>query len=361
MNFWPRFDRGFFIAKNRLNGYDCVMKRRYFFPHTLLLLIILAQMFLATSCGSNPTPLPVAVEDSLTAVSLFLGRKPSVQYAPFYSADKMGFYQKADLAVAFEYGMDTEGVALVAAGEIPFAIASADQVLLARASGMPVISVLSWYRDTPIGVVALESQDLSHPVVLKGVRIGLPARFGADYLGLHALLNVAELEERENTIEIIGFNQVDSLLAGEVDAIVGDIPSLSIPLFVAGHPAIAMPVADYLQLASLGLVTNEDTLRQNPDLVDRMVQALISGIRYTIAHPEDAFESSQAFVDGLGYANAAPQMDILEASILFYQQDPLGYADPQAWENSQSLLLEMGLLTAPLDLSAAFSNDFIRK
>ena len=108
-------------------------------------------------------------------------------------------------------------------------------------------------------------------------------------------------------------------------------------------------------------MTNEDTLRQNPDLVDRMVQALISGIRYTIAHPEDAFESCQSFVDDLGYANAAPQMDILEASILFYQQDPLGYADPQAWGNSQSLLLEMGLLTAPLDLSAAFSNDFIRK
>ena len=330
-------------------------------PRYLRLLIILTQLIFVASCGVESTSPPVVVEDPITSISLHLGNNPSVQYAPFYAAEKMGFFQEAQIAVTFEYGMETDGVALVAAGESPFAIATGDQVLLARSDGLPVISVLSWYHDTPIGVLASESQDLLHPEDLEGMHIGLPARFGPDYLGLYALLESAGLQENSITLDLIGFNQVDALRAGDIDAVVGDIPSISVPLFVAGVPVLTLPVAETLHLASFGLVTNEETFRQNPDLVNRMVGAVISGIRFTIAHPEDAFEWSESFVDDLGYANAAPQMDILEASILFYQHDPLGYADPQAWENSHALLLEMGLLTAPLDLSTAYSNDFIRK
>ncbi len=330
-------------------------------PRYLRLLIALAPLIFIASCGVDSPPSPVVTEESVTAISLYLGKDPSVQYAPFYTAEKMGFFQNAQLAVTFEYGLDTDGVAMVAAGEIPFTIATGDQVLLARADGLPVISILSWYRDTPIGVLALESQDLLHPQDLMGKHIGLPARFGPDYLGLYALLESAGLKESDISLDLIGFNQVDALSTGEIDAVVGNIPNLSISLFVAGHPVDTLPVADTLHLASYGLVTNEETFRQNPDLVGRMVAAVLSGIRFTIAHPEDAFECSQAFVDDLGYANAAPQMDILEASISFYQGDPLGYAVPQAWENTHALLLEMGLLTTPIDLSAAFSNDFIRK
>jgi len=330
-------------------------------PRYLRNLIILTQILFVTSCGNSSAPPPVITEESVTAISLYLGRDPNIQYTPFYAADKMGFFRDSDINVTFEYGFDTDGVALVADGETPFAIASGEQVLLARAQGLPVITVLGWYRHTPVGVLASKSQGLLQPKDLIGKRIGISGRFGADYVGLVALLDAADLDETDITLDIIGLNQVDTLRAGEVDAIVGDLPGLSIPLFVAGVPVIALPVADTLHLISLGLVTNEKTLRADPDLVRRMVAAVLSGIRFTSAHPEDAFELSQDFVDDLGYANAAPQMDILKASIQFYQGDPLGYSAPEAWENTQSLLLEMGLLTTPLDLSAAFSNDFIRE
>ncbi len=327
----------------------------------LRILLVLAQIFIVVACSSRATLLPITAEDPLPSVNLYLGSSPNIQYAPFYAADKMGFFQGAGINVTFIYGFDTDGVALVAVGETPFAIVSGEQVLLARAQGLPVITVLGWFRHTPVGVLSSETQDLLQPKDLIGKRIGISGRFGADYVGLVALLNAAKLDETDITLDLLGFNQVDALRAGEVDAIVGDLPGLSVPLFVAGVPVITLPVSDTLHLVSFGLVTNEKTLRADPDLVRRMVTAVLSGIRFTSAHPEDAFELSQAFVDDLGYANAAPQMDILKASIQFYQGDPLGYSAPEAWENTQSLLLEMGLLTTPLDLTAAFSNDFIRK
>jgi hypothetical protein len=42
-----------------------------------------------------------------------------------------------------------------------------------------------------------------------------------------------------------------------------------------------------------------------------------------------------------------------------WKTERLGYSDPQAWENMQDVLLEMGLVTEKTDLSKAFTNQFV--
>jgi NitT/TauT family transport system substrate-binding protein len=115
-------------------------------------------------------------------------------------------------------------------------------------------------------------------------------------------------------------------------------------------------------LAANGLITNEATLAQNPDLVQRMVRAVLHGIADALADPDEAFEISKKYVEGLANADAETlsiQRQVLQASTAFWQADPLGQIDPQAWENMQDILLEMGLLTEPLDLSEAYNDQFI--
>jgi len=50
---------------------------------------------------------------------------------------------------------------------------------------------------------------------------------------------------------------------------------------------------------------------------------------------------------------------VLATSIGLWKADRPGYSDVQAWENMQSVLLDMGLISTTLDLSKAFTNDFL--
>ncbi len=100
----------------------------------LLLGVVLA--LLSTACTSAP---PAQEE---TFIRLPMGYIPDPQYAPLYVADHKGFFAAEGLEVEFDYSYETDGIALVGAGEIAFSLCSGEQVILARANGLPVVYVM---------------------------------------------------------------------------------------------------------------------------------------------------------------------------------------------------------------------------
>lgn len=296
---------------------------------------------------------------NLVHVKLPLGYIPNVQFAPLYVAVEKGYFEDAGIEVEFDYSFETDAMALVGADQLQFAVVSGEQILLARAQGLPVVYVAAWYQKYPVAVVSKAAQGIQSPADLKGKKIGLPGLFGANYIGLDALLFSAGLTEKDVTLTPIGFTQVESLATDQVQAVSVYAANEPVQLRAQGYEINELLVADYMQLASNGLITNEKTIAENPDLVRGMVSAMLRGLADTIADPNAAFEISKKYVDGLAAADEAVQKEVLMRSLELWKTNRIGFSDLAAWQNMQDTLLKMGLLTQPLDLSKAFTNKFV--
>lgn len=301
------------------------------------------------ACG-QPTAQPIRLP---------MGYIPNVQYAPFYLAADRGFFADAGVEIEFDYALETDAVTRVGAGEAPFGLASGEQVLLARAQGIPVVYVLAWFQDFPVAVASPSGSGIDAPQDLTGTRIGIPGLFGASYIGYRALLRAAGLPEDAAGLEAIGFNQVEALLAGQIDGVVVYANNEPIQLEARGMPVDLIRVADYVELASNGLITNEETLRSDPDLVRRMVQAVVKGLDATLRDPEAAFDAAGRYVPGMAESGEDVQRRVLQASLAFWQAERMGFSSPESWANMEAVLRAMGLLPGPVEVETAYTNEFV--
>lgn len=321
-------------------------------------LFMIFALLVVACVPAAPATAPTATQ-ALIPVRLPVGYIPNIQFAPLYVAIEKGYYRQVGLDVKLDYNMEVDSVALTGANQVQFAVVSGEQVLLGRAQGLPIHYVMAWYQNYPVGVASDPKQGIHQPADLKGKKIGIPMLSGASYIGLRALLSAGKLKESDVTLDVTGFNQVEALVSGREDAVVIYATNEPIQLQATGHPVDVLKVADTTQLVGNGLITNETTLKEKPDLVRAMVQATLKGISDTIANPDEAYTISEKYVENLSKADPAVQKKILATSIDFWKAAQLGYSDPKAWNNMQSILLEMGLLKKTLALDQAFSNDYL--
>jgi len=311
-----------------------------------------------TACAAPVTVAPpTATPPPLRHIRLPMGFIPSVQYAPFYVAVEKGYFAAEGLELEFDYSFETNGVQLVGAGQLPFAVVSGEQVLLARAQQLPVVYVMAWFQQFPVAVVAKSDSGITQAADLAGKTIGVPTLDGANFIGLHALLAKAQLKAEDVTIQAIGFNQVPALTAGQIDAAVVYANNEPIRLAAQGEKLNVILIGEQVALAANGILSNEDTLAKDPDLVRGFTRALKRGIQDALANPDEAYTIAKKFVPEL--KDDVVEKQVLQATLAMWKTDHVGYAKAEAWEMMQATLLEAKLLTAPLDLSKAYTNDFV--
>ena len=100
------------------------------------ILMIFTMVLAACTDQATPSAQPTQAA-SLTKIRLPVGYVPNIQFAPLYVAVEKGYYRDAGLEIEIDYSFETDGTQLVGANELQFAVVSGEQVLLARAQGLP--------------------------------------------------------------------------------------------------------------------------------------------------------------------------------------------------------------------------------
>ncbi len=314
--------------------------------------LVLVILLLAVACGSGEP-------DSAETISIRLpmGYIPDPQYAPYYVAAEKGYFAEAGYEIEFDYSFETDGMALVGAGELPFAVVGGEQVVLSRAQEVPVVYVLEWFQRYPIAIVSKADSGIEFPEDLIGRNVGLPGFFGASYVGYAGLLSSNDLAQEDVQAADIGFTQYEAVSTDQVEAAIVYLNNEPVRLQQDGEEINVINVADYIDMVANGIITNEEMIANEPEKVEAFVHALMRGIADTLEDPDAAFEISKKYVEGLDDSRKA----VLDASLAVWEPTTeLGFTDPESWETTQEVLISMGFLDGPLDnLDAAFTNQFV--
>lgn len=354
---------------------------------------------------------PTAAQE-LEDLRFFLSYIPNIQFSPFYVAAAKEYFAEAGYNIIFEHGDENVGLEQIAVGDLNFGTISGEQVVLARANDRPVVYVYQWFQQYPVGVLIPSTTEAQTIADLAGHKIGLPGLFGANYVGLTALLAANDMTETDVQLESIGFNAPDIVCAGGVvDAAAiylnneplqiqkradagecGDITGITV-----------IPVGESANMVSNGIVTNEQMLTENPDAVRAVVNAFDLGLRTTINNPAEAYLLSIEFVPDLPASEALvatletlaaaqdeflageptreeiaesraamldtlkeqidaaelTQFEVLLATIDLWDAEQLGAGTPEAWETTMATLISMGSIDDGIDLATAYTNEFV--
>jgi NitT/TauT family transport system substrate-binding protein len=316
----------------------------------------------AASTAATPAGTPAA-SGPLKKLTLGLGYIPDIQFAPFYVAKERGYFREEGLDVEFRQGFETDVLKLLGTGALNFGVVGGDELMIARSQGVPIVYVATWFQKYPITVVALEGSNIRSAADLKGRTVGVPGRFGATYVGLRALLDSAGLKESDVQIREIGFTQVQALTQKQVDAVVGYANNEPVQLRALGQAITTINVYDTIDLVANGLVTDEKTLKENPELVRSVARAMVRGVQDVVAKPDEAVTLCIPYIPGSAEKRAQLRA-VLDATIPLFQsqttaQQGYGYSNPASWQSSAALLRKLGFLGSDIDVARSFSNEYL--
>jgi NitT/TauT family transport system substrate-binding protein len=330
--------------------------------HLAPIAAIIAAAFLMVGCGGNAQA-PASSAPSET-INYQMGWVHEYSSAPFYMAVANGHYAKENLDVKLSVGgFGTEGaidpVEQVISGRADFSEANVFSLLQARAEGKPVVAIASLNQRGPFAVISLADKNILSPEDLVGKTVAI-AQGGAT-LEYEALIRSQNIDLASiNQVERTSFG-VEPLVNGEVDAFGGWIINEGVALQESGADPTFLLLGDYgIETYDLLIFTTEDMIANHPDKVERFLRGSLGGLQDTIDNPEKAIDVTLTYDNTL---DRDGQLRRLQAFIplLHPAGTQLGAMDAEIWEFNYQLMLDNGILTAPLDVTKAYTLDFLNK
>ncbi len=315
--------------------------------------LALALALVIGACAPGGSPTGASDSGSLRAVTLLLGYRPDVQFAPFYVAQREGHFAEAGLEVTIEHRQAPDVQRLVASGEAEFGVADATDVMIARTSGLTIRYVSTLYQAFPVALIGEAGSVPVDPEDLAGTSIGTPGRFGSSWHALLAVLAAGGLTEDDVTIrEYPQFNQVDGLVNGDVELVTGFRNNDTLRAEDRGIEAEMLTIDDIAPLPGPGVIVGDALLAEDAEVVRAFARAVAAAQADVIEDPELGFGAAQETVSTIG-EDPEVARDVLEATVELWRGDGFaeGRISQDVWAAGYATMTELGFIdgSVPLD------------
>jgi len=91
-----------------------------------------------------------------------------------------------------------------------------------------------------------------------------------------------------------------------------------------------------------------------------MVSAMQEALAATAADPEMAYQVSRKHIENLGADDPIQKQVLLESIKIWLLEPDTADVEVKRWENMQTVLLDLGLMTKQIDAREAFSDAFTK-
>lgn len=321
---------------------------------TVLLITAFLLTVFMTGCGKAPAP--------LTKITVMLDWTPNTNHTGLYVAKEKGFYQEQGLDVEILQTGDPGPAQLVAAGKVDFGVSYQEQVTNARAENVPLVSLAAVIQHNTSGFASLKEANLTRPKNLEGKRYG---GWGAPEE--QAVIDAVMTKDGGNPkkVKMVDIGEADffSVIGKQVDftwifygwdGIQAELKKMPLNIIMLKD---FDPALDYYTPV---LVTSESMIKEKPDIVKKFMAATSKGYELAITNPDEA---AGILIKSVPELNG----DLVKASQKYlaaqYTADApqWGWQKKEVWANYAAWMNDRKLLNKMIDVSQAFTNDFLPK
>jgi len=320
-----------------------------------LIIVLLIIAPIATACGSS-------ADEKLIPVTFMLDWVPNTNHTGIFVAEANGYFEEAGLAVEIVQPGEVYPVAAVAGGATDFGISFQEQVTLARADDVPIVSIAAVLQHNTSGFASAADLNVTSPADFEGLRYGSSGSpFEAPTLEVLMDCDGGDFSQLQivNTgwsdpLALIAEKQIDMAWifygwqAFQAQQQGVDINVVMMEDYFDCIPDYYTPV----------VITSEDTIANRPEVVRALMKALSRGYDFAAENPGQAAELLLAAVPELDTELVKASQDWLSQ---YYQAEAPRWGEQKesVWQDYVDWMVENGILSAPISARDAFTNEYL--
>jgi len=317
----------------------------------LLCMIVITVLF--SGCGKEQD----------TKVTVVLDWTANTNHTRLFAAVNEGYFEQEGLEVQIIEPVEGAVEQLVSAGTAQFGVSYQESVTFARAQQVPVVSLAAVIQHNTSGFASLKEKGILTPKDFEGKKYG---GWGSPIEEATLRYLMAQEGADPDKVQIVTTGEADFFQAsasGEIDyawifegwaGIEARLKGMELNYIDLGA------VAEVFDYYTPVLITSEKIIGENRGLVEKFMRAAGKGYQFAMENPDAAAEILM---------DHAPELDrslVMESQRYLadkYQADASywGMQKQEVWERYMNWLYDNEFIDQKVDVTKAFTNEFLGK